>query len=146
MKNQVLVFTMLALFLASAFATASETVDWNDYSKKLVTSLKSDNEGVKLSAMQQVITYSDKVNVDAAIHEIVKVYRTHEDVKVRQLALTTIHKTQNSWAMDFLKRNLAHESSPVLKAQIYHILDNYKPGSVYAKQTSESDSVEMVSK
>ncbi len=136
-RNFVLVVAMVTVFMFTAMVNAADNVDWKDYSRKLVASLKSDNEGVKLSAMQQVITYADMVNVDDAIHEIVQVYRTHPDVKVRQLALTTIYKTQNPWAMDFLKRNLAYESSPVLKAQIFHILDNYKPGSVYAKRVEQ---------
>lgn len=142
-RTQLFTVALAALFLLSVpFVNASETVDWQKYSKKLVKSLKSDHEGVKLSAMQQVITYADKVSVDAAIYEIVQVYRTHPDLKVRQLALSTIHKTQNAWAMDFLKRNLVYETSPVLKAQIFHILDDYEPGSVYAKR-AEGNATEL---
>ena len=137
------VLSTLVLF-AAAFAGATAQTDWNAFSKNLVKGLKSDNEGVRLSAMQQVITYSDKVHVDDAVFDIVEVYRSHDDIKVRQLALTTLHKTNNAWAMNFLKRNLEFEKSPVLKAQIYHILNDVEPGSVYAKKVDKD--VELATK
>jgi len=149
MKTQKIIATFVLstmLLIAAAFAGESEKTDWDAFSKNLVKSLKSDNEGIQLSAMQQVITYADKVNVGDAVFDIVQVYRSHKDVKVRQLALTTLHKTNNAWAMDFLKRNLEHEKSPVLKAQIYHILNDVEPGSVYAKKMEKKESVELATK
>ena len=137
MKSRKTLVTLILfsfVIVAAAFANVAEQTDWNAFGKNLVKNLKSDNEGIRLSAMQQVITYADNVNVDAAIFDIVQVYRSHADLKVRQLALTTLHKTNNAWAMDFLKRNLEFEKSPVLKAQIYHILNDAEPGSVYARK------------
>ena len=148
MKTQKIIATFVLstrVLFAAAFAGESAETDWNAFSKNLVKSLKSENEGIRLSAMQQVITYADKVNVDDAVFDIVKVYRSHEDVKVRQLALTALHKTNNAWAMDFLKRNLEFEKSPVLKTQIYHILNDVEPGSVYAKKV-DKDKVELATK
>jgi hypothetical protein len=119
---------------AAGFAGAAKQTDWDVFSKNLVKNLKSDNEGVKLSSMQQVIRYADNLKVDAGIFQIVNIYRTHPELKVRQLALTTLHKTNNRWAINFLKRNFEYEKSPILKAQIYHILNDVDPGSVYAKK------------
>lgn len=149
MKTQKMIATFLLstlVLFAAAFAGETAQTDWNAFSKNLVKSLKSDNEGIRLSAMQQVITYADKVNVDDAVFDIVQVYRSHQDVKVRQLALTTLHKTNNAWAMDFLKRNLEFEKSPVLKTQIYHILNDVEPGSVYAKKVEKKEALELATK
>ena len=146
-QNIIAMFSLFTLVLfAAAFAGTNENTDWDAFSDNLVKGLKSDNEGVRLSAMQQVITYADKVNVDDAVFDIVEVYRSHNDIKVRQLALTTLHKTNNAWAMDFLKRNLEFEKSPVLKAQIYHILNDAEPGSVYAKKAEKKQDVELATK
>ncbi len=146
-RKNVATFVILVLFIfVAGWAGAAEKTDWDVFSKNLVKSLKSDNQGVKLSAMQQVIAYAESVNVDDAIFDIVEVYRSHPALKVRQLALTTLYKTNNAWAMDFLKRNLEFEKSPVLKAQIYHILNENDPGNVYAKKMEKKGEVELATK
>jgi hypothetical protein len=116
-----------------------ENVDWDAFSENLVVGLKSDNLGVRTSAMQQVIRYADNVNVDDAIFDIVEMYRSSNDEKVRQLALAAMHKTENAWAMDFLKRNLKFEKSEKLRTAIYHILNDYEPGTVVAKSAAEQN-------
>ena len=136
------VIGLLALALGTLYASESN-VDWETFGKNLNGALKSDNQGVRLSAVQQVIQYGDKVDVKDGIFEIVEMYRTNKDVKVRQLALSAINSTQNKWAMDFLSRNLKFEKSEPLKKQIYYILNAYEPGSVIARSAGKNQ-VEFV--
>lgn len=123
-------FTFISVFVLSfsqlAWShTPEKTTDWQAFSKNLVKALATPNEGLQLSAMQQIITYADKLDVDDAVFDIMRFYRDHKNEKVRQLALTTLYKTQNKWAMGFLRLAVRFEKSPLLKRQIYKILENY---------------------
>lgn len=103
-----------------------EKTDWKAFSKNLVKALKSENPGLQTSAMQFVIKHGTQVNVDRAILDIVRLYRINKDEKVRQLALVTIHATQNQFALDIVKRDLLLENNPKIKKTMLAIL-NDKP-------------------
>ena len=105
-----------------------EKTDWKVFSNNLVKALKSDNPGLQASAMQIVIRYGTKVNVDRAILDIVRLYRINKDEKVRQLALVTIHATQHQFALDIVKRDLLFENNPKIKKTMLAIL-NDKPAN-----------------
>ena len=120
-----LVFAILIAF--SSYANVVHTNEnWDAFSKNLVWCMQIKNEGVQTSAMQQIIRYGDRLDVEDAVFDVVRLYRNHDNEKVRQLALSALHKMQNKWAMDFLKRNVNYEKSPALKKQIYCILQNYQ--------------------
>ncbi len=121
---------IIALFLVgfllqpSRSAQAKET-DWQSFSANLVTALASSNQGLQQSALAQIIHYGDRLDVDAAIFDIVRIYRSHQDTGVRMMALAALHKTQNHWAMDFLRRSTRFETSPRLHAALWAILNDY---------------------
>ncbi len=119
MKNivRITALSFLGLLAGSSFNSlmaSSETVlekETDRFSEALVVALQNDNEGVRMSALQQVINYRDEVDVSDAIFEIVSMYRSNENENVRILALSAIVSTQNEWAMDFLKRSAEFENS-----------------------------------
>jgi hypothetical protein len=102
-------FLLLIINATSAFATERK-VDWDAVSENLVTALQSGNPGLQQSAMRLVIQFADKVNVDGALNNLMRIYRFSEDTKERQLALVTLHKIGSDYAMDFAKRNLKFET------------------------------------
>lgn len=122
LKVLVLVVTVLFFSLNLAYAKPRGEVDWAKFSKSLVKSLQSENEGVRLSAMQLVIKYGDKVNVTAARYEVMDTFLKHENQKVRQLALVTLYKINNVFDMGLLERQLKFEEDPVIQNQIAAIL------------------------
>ena len=101
----------------------ADQVNWNAFSKNLVKAIASENEGLQRSAMRMIIHHADKVNVDQAVFDLVRIYRSNKNEKVRQLAVVALHKIQNKWAMDFLKRDLKFEDSPVLQKQILYCVN-----------------------
>ena len=103
-----------------------EKTDWNSFSNNLVEALKSENQGLQTSAMQFVIKYGTQVNVDRAMFDIVRLYRNNKNEQVRRMALVTIHATQNQFALDIVKRDLAFENNPKIKKTMLAIL-NIKP-------------------
>lgn len=116
-------------------------VDWNAFSANLTKALKSDNEGLQQSAMCMVIRYADNVEIPRdAVFDIVKVFRCAEDRNERMLALVTLHKIEDPWAMDFLKRHRRFEKEERLKQLCCCSVNTY-----YAKQDSlKSEKTEKI--
>ena len=92
-------------FLPVHISAAEKLVDWQQFSRNLIKALASPNEGVQLSAMQQIIKYSEHLHVTAAVIDIMRIYRNHAKFQVRRLALTALAKTKSNYAMGFLRRH-----------------------------------------
>jgi hypothetical protein len=112
-----LVFCM-SQFLFADESTTVEEIDWEAFSKNVIKNLATNNDGVRISALQNIIENGDKLNVDDAVFDIMSMYRNSKNQKVRQLAVVALHKIHNEWAMGFLKRNLKFETNPTIKRQI----------------------------
>ena len=134
--------TLLCLVFLSfntLMAVEPDQVDWDKFSKNLVKSLKSSNQGVQLSAMQLVIRYSDKVDVGSARHDVMRVFRSHKNQKVRQLAMVTLYTINNRWDMGYLEMHYRFEEDPVIKKHLASILVE----SNRAKKVKKSDVIFM---
>lgn len=129
MKRTNFYFIILSLVIISLAINAEakvKAVKWDLFSKNLVLALKTDNDGLKRSAMMRIIQYADSLKVDEAAFDIMWIYRHHKDEKCRQLALVTLYKMQNRWAINALKLHVKFEKSPQLRNQIYAILNDYQ--------------------
>ena len=127
MRQSFFKFTVLALatvFLSLSTILADEpaNINWDQFSKGLTMALKSDNLGVKLSAMQLVIKYGNKVNVKNARYDVMDTFLYSKDRRVRQLALVTLSKINNTFDMGLLERQIKFEDDPVIKNQIAAVL------------------------
>jgi hypothetical protein len=131
MKNQrvtiyFIAFALFVLIINSTTAIASEkNVNWDVFSENLVNALQSDNPGLQQSAMRLIIQYAEHVEVDDAVFSMMRLYRHSDNSKVRQLALVTLHKIGNQYAMDFVKRNLKFETDEKIIKLSNAILSNY---------------------
>lgn len=121
----IVVFLFLFVIAGQTSAVEGKT-DWNAFSKNLSNCLCTCNLGVKLAALQHIITYSDSLDMNEAVFDIVCLYRNHENEKVKQLALTALYKIEDEWAMDFLSRHYKYEESEILKSQIRHMIYEYR--------------------
>ena len=123
-------YSMLAAILFLVFAAqsgaAKDKADkWEVFCENLCYCLKMNNEGVRNSALQHIVTYGEYLNMDAAVFDVVRIFRNSKDERVRQLALAALHKMQNGWAMNFLKRSIDYEKSPTIKKQLRIIVSEY---------------------
>ncbi len=130
MKRIVTCLVIFALSLVVIGANpvySQENVNWVSFSKNLAANLASENTGVKQSAMQLIIKYSDKLELDDdSIFELVRVYRWEKDVKYRQMALVTLHSLKDKWAIEFIKQSYNFEYDPVLKHTIAAMVLEYQ--------------------
>ena len=124
MKKMTVILTVLMSFLFIGNLPAVEqSVDWDAFSLNLVQALKSNSEGLQLSAMQLVVKHGDKVWVNDAAYEIYQVFRYHKNNRIRQLALVTLYKMDNAWFKDVLKEDVKTETSPIIKHQMIAIIN-----------------------
>ncbi|MEK7727333.1 MAG: hypothetical protein AAB354_02905 [candidate division KSB1 bacterium] len=103
-----------------------KAVNWKLVSKNLVRSLASENEGLRQSAMDFFVQHADQLDINAAVYDVMHVYRNHKDERVRKLALVTLYKMQNKWAMEFLKVDLRFQDSAELKHMVAAIVQEYE--------------------
>lgn len=130
MKKNIFVGIFAAFVLVSANLSTSaaqeKPVDWKTVGKNLVRAPASGNEGLRLSAMEFFVQHADKLDLDAAVYDVMHVYRTHKNLRVRKLALATLHKMQNKWAMEFLKVDLRFQESEELRRMVAAIVREYE--------------------
>jgi hypothetical protein len=93
-------------------------VDWAAYSSRLVDGLKSSNSGIMQSALRLSIQYAGLVDVSPALIEVMRVYREHDDERVRHLAVVALASTGSRMALDYLQLSEDFESSPAIKRTI----------------------------
>ena len=115
--------------LEQAETAAVSAAQWEAFSDNLVKALKSEHEGLRLSAMQRVIRYGDQVNVDDAVFDVVRLYRDHDNDQVRRMAVVALGEMQNAWAMDLLTRSERYEKSPAVRHTIQSVLAEYGAAS-----------------
>ncbi|KAA3618662.1 MAG: hypothetical protein DWQ05_06790 [Calditrichaeota bacterium] len=134
MKRISTLFIVLALLFSFTTVQADEVERspefWKMYSKNLVKCIKEGNPGVRYAALQRIISYSDKLEVNAAVFDIMRIYRTDKNVHARQLALSALHKMKNDWAIGFLKLHINHEKNMVLKKQIFAMIKDYEKSKI----------------
>jgi hypothetical protein len=134
-SNTILTIVLLiAAIFSSNLALADQPIVNSDnlvkateritFSENILSALKSENVGLQVSAMQQVVKYKDLVDINKSALALVRVYRNSYDEKMRMLALVTIHSIQNDWALGILKRDLEFEYSPTIKNLMIAVLNN----------------------
>jgi len=118
----VLVFVVLS----NGFA-AEENVDVSKLNDGVVMAVKSDHEGLQVSAMMMIIKHSDQIEVDQLANVIYEFYVSNENERFRQLALITLHKMNNKRLLKNLVFDIDNESNPIMRHQIETILKEMPP-------------------
>lgn len=132
---------LMLMIINTASAQATERkVDWDLVSENLVIGIQSENPGVQQAAMRLVIQHPDKLNIDDALFDLMRIYRFSDDTKMRQLALVTLHKIGSEYAMDFAKRNLEFETDKkILKLSQACICDCVRKNLFAVDNVTEGD-------
>ncbi|NUO83629.1 hypothetical protein HUU05_26440 [candidate division KSB1 bacterium] len=130
MKSGLKLLTLAAVSIAllswNNSSAQEKAINWKLVSKNLVRSLASENDGLRQSAMDFFVKHSDKLDINDAVYSVMNVYRNHDDLRMRKLALVTLYKMQNKWAMEFLKVDLRFQDSQELKRMVAAILQEHE--------------------
>ncbi|MBL7977773.1 MAG: hypothetical protein JNN12_05475 [Bacteroidetes Order II. Incertae sedis bacterium] len=130
LKSLLVAITLVFGFLTPVFANnyIPQTVNKVLFAKGLKIALTSDNLGVRQSALQQYVMYGQDLKVDqAAVFEIVKIYRNSQNESMRILALSALSSINNPWANDFLERSVKSEKSTWVKEKTYDVIELHTP-------------------
>jgi len=96
--------------------------DWQAFSENLVVGLASDNDGVRASALQLVIEYGDRLDVDEAAFDVARIYRNHANEQMRHLAAVSCVHLGSDWAISYLRMSEPFEKSKRVKHTIRALL------------------------
>ncbi len=130
MKRIATLLTVFVFAFSLVVATNSFAADYEAFGKNLVKAIQSDNQGLQVSAMQQVIKYGTNVNVNNAVLDIVRVYRINKNKHFRQLALAAINAMQSEWALGIVQRDYNFEKDPQIKRMMAAVLIANNRGTV----------------
>lgn len=138
-------FVVLLLLCNTSYGQEPQNVNWEAFGKNLVKAIQSDNEGLQQSAMCMIIRYADYLNVKDARFDIVRIFRSHKNPRVRQLAMVTLYQMKDGWAMYFLKRNIKFEKDECILKQNCCIVNAYYAEKEAAKKAKQREGVITIS-
>jgi hypothetical protein len=111
--------------------------NWEAFGKNLVKAVATPNEGLQLAAMGMIIRYADSLDVKDAVFDIVRIFRSHKDTRVRRLVMVTLSKIKVEWTMYFLKRNRQFEKDETILKHNYSIVNEYYVEKLMSKEVLE---------
>ena len=98
---------------------------WTLFSEGLVEALASGHDGVQQGALRMIIFYGDQLDVKASVFDVVRIYRNHEDDRMRRMAVVALGTMQSGWAIDFLTRSLDFEKTPAVRQTMQAVIAAY---------------------
>ena len=113
---------------APAWPTPEATwkqADWDAFSENLVQGLATDNDGLRASALQMIVRYGDNLDVRDATFDVVEIYRSHPNERMRHLAAVTCAHLNDEWAMSFLRMSEPFEGSDIVLHTVRALLSEH---------------------
>lgn len=104
-------------------AADAAAAQWTAFSENLVHALQSGHDGLQRGALRMIIQHGDRVNVDAAVFDVVRIYRDHDDDNMRRMAVVALGQMDHAWATDFLKRSERFEHSSTIRHTIAAVVN-----------------------
>jgi len=121
MKRFKVIFSTLLIMAVmsqtSLLMAQQREVNWEAFSVNIVKAIKSDNPGLQQSAMQRIIRYADKLDVNDAVYDIANIFRFDNNPRVRRLAMVTLSSIDTDKSMEYLSKYLKYEEETSIKKQ-----------------------------
>jgi len=121
---KIFVVSLLALVIVTD-CFAQQPTEPNQFRDDLIQFIKSNDEGLKILALQMIIVNPDQVRSSGIAYDIYAIFRTHPNDGVRQLALNAIYRMNYVWLLQKLTDDYYSETNPLIRRQIAAILKKY---------------------
>ncbi len=96
---------------------------WDTFSDNLEKAMACGQEGVQQGALRMIIFYGDNLTISrSGVHDALRIYRDHDDDRLRRMAVVALGKIQDPWGLDMLKRSVRFEKSPGVRHTIQAVL------------------------
>ncbi len=106
-----------------------QELDWINLSKSIIEKMAAEDFETQRLAMRKIILYNhlygDHLEVDETVFDLLNIYNTNDNPKVRQLAVVTLHSIGNEWAMKNLCESLQYEQDKNLKRFMAYCVYDY---------------------
>jgi len=122
-KNQFLITTLTFILLSGIILGQSDILIWNETTEELAQFIKSKDDNKKVFALQRIIENPKTVNSNDLVYDIYRIYKNHQNDRLRQMALMALYKTEYFFLLKNLKDDLYQERNPKIRYQIYKILE-----------------------
>lgn len=93
--------------------------DWKQYSAILVDGIRSENQGIRESALRLSIQYADKVDVSSAALDLMHIYREAEYDGARHLAAVALASIDSRNTRDYLRLNAQFERNDTIRTSLF---------------------------
>jgi len=114
-------------------------IDWVGLSHNLTEKITADDPQIQRLAMREIILYNylsnNTLDIDETVFDLINIYETNEDPKVRQLAVVALHSIGNDWSMNYLCENIKFEKDEKLKKFMAYCLCDFRKNSVVITHT-----------
>ena len=111
------------LILQTDEAARLSATEWVAYSNRISEALASDVNGLREAALRMTVLYGDQLNLDRRdTFEMIRVFRDHENNRMRRLAIVALNAHDDHWGMEMLARSYKFEDDPACRYQIAAVL------------------------
>jgi hypothetical protein len=115
-------FTFSFLFFMQP---AHGSTNWEAFSINIEHSIKNGNLGVQQSALLHIVKYGEKLNVQGALDDVIKLYKNGQDEKTRELALLAIFRIDNKTALELLNERVQEEFDTIMQEKLNKYLTKF---------------------
>ena len=99
-------------------------LEWQTYGEQLTALLATDHDDARQDALRLVIRYGPRLTLDPnALLAIARLYRTHDDDRLRRMDAAALGKTGDPWALDFLERWVWFERTPAVLHTVAAVIE-----------------------
>jgi hypothetical protein len=96
---------------------------WETYARQLSGALASGHEGLQQGALRMIIQYGNYLPFERpAVFDVVRLYRDHENPRMRRMAVVALGQMHDAWAIDFLERSARFEKELSVRHTIVSVL------------------------
>ena len=109
------IFFALLLVVTTGISSSQQiqNENWKLFSAGIKMALKGANPGVQQSAILLVIKHGDKLDIEDAVPDLIRCYRTAGDELSKKLALLAIFQVDKDTAFELLYEQLSNQTDDV---------------------------------
>ena len=125
MKNNLLLLTtIISILISGLIFGQGDILIWNGTQEELAQFIKSKEDKKIGFALQKIIEKPEILKTSETAYDIYKIYRNHQNDKLRQMALIALYKAEYYFLLKNLRDDLYEDRNQKIRCQIYRILEN----------------------
>lgn len=89
---------------------------WETFNQNLIDAVHRGSDGVREGALMQIAHYGEYMDFpELTVFEVMRLYRDHEDPRIKRLAVVALGNMGSRWAIEFLDMLAPYEEDASLR-------------------------------